>query len=197
LTIMDRGLGYSIRNRSGFFLERSNMPIYCYNRQNRTEPRSFTARDAARVLLYAYRSGATLDEFLTACREVGEGELKTALEDAIRVEAQRLLCPAFRDATARVDAALARLNPVMASVRAIVDVADGALSQIEDLSIAGISVPDFFTRFPRRIVEHVLDLIDAVDNTVAQYLDLFGRIQSFCPIDDKPKGSDDGQDQNE
>jgi len=173
------------------------MPIYCYNKQNRTEPRSFTAKDAARVLLYAYRSGATLEEFFIACRDVGDGELRSALEDAIRAEAQSLLCPAFREAIAKVDASLARLNPIMASVRAIADLADGAVSAVEDFEFAGLSVPEFLTRPIRRLVDRVLDLIESVDDTVAQYLDLFGRIQSFCPVEEHTKGDGDGQGQDE
>lgn len=152
------------------------MPIKCYSKPNRTTERVFTAKDAARVLCYAYRNGFTLEEFIQEAESCVGSELRRIVEEKIR----RLLCEALAEKVAKARLSLARLNPISRTLRTVYDTLDGLWSDVEDFRILNIRVPRAITTPVRRLLDRIGDLVDSLEQVVTETTDFIDNFILEC-----------------
>lgn len=152
------------------------MPVKCYSKPNRTTDRVFTARDAARVLCYAYNSGFTIDEFLEESQECVGNELRRIVEEKVR----QLLCEALADKVEKARLSLARLNPIVRTLRTVYDTLDGLWSDVEDFRVFTVRVPRTITVPVRRLLDRIGELVENLENVVLETTDFIDNFILEC-----------------
>ena len=152
------------------------MPVKCYSKPNRSSERVFTAKDAARVLCYAYNNGFTLQEFIDQAQTCVGDELKRIVEEKVR----RLLCEALSDKVKKARASLARLNPIVRTLRSVYDTLDGLWTDVEDFRVIGIRVPRAITVPIRRLLDRVGELVDSLEEVVVETTDFIDNFILEC-----------------
>ena len=125
-------------------------------------------------------NGYTVDEFFEAV-EFAAGEVLT---DYIASEVDKIVkprvCELLRDFVTKVRVRVARLNPVLRVVRALVDIVDGFLADIESIRIGTLRVPRTLTNPIRQFVDRVQELLDTVDEFVGELLSELVTFEEYC-----------------
>lgn len=152
------------------------MPIKCYSKPNRSTARIFTAKDAARVLCYAYKNGFTLEEFIEESQDCVGDELRRIVEEKVRL----LLCEALADKVEKARASLARLNPIVRTLRSVYDTLDGLWQDVEDFSVFSVRVPRTITVPVRRLLDRISDLVDSLEQVVTETTDFIDNFILEC-----------------
>lgn len=153
----------------------------CYYKPNRSERRNFTESDAARVLCYAFRDGATIEGFFSKAEECGGG----VIADFITKELEKRIKPELCKATSKIDITirtkLSRVVAVINLLASFADALDGLVSDIESANVAGVRiVPRFLTVPLRRIVDRIEEAVQDIQNAVDGLFNELDIFKGYC-----------------
>lgn len=118
-------------------------------------------------------------------RSVGEEQLAVELEREVRRLVQPLLCERLRPIADKLASRVVLLNPIVRVVRAAHSFVDGLWQDVEDFQVVGVRVPRAVTVPVRDFIDRVGELLDSVDELIAEVVELLDFFDEECSDGDK------------
>lgn len=138
-------------------------------------------KDAARVTCYAIRDGGESFDGLFELIEDCAGDVaKDYIAKEVEKRVKPIVCDALQERLAKLQVKLVKVLSPLRLVRVLYSVADGFLQDIEDFRFAGLRVPRTFTQPLRDLLDSLGELLDTVDEFVAEVFDVFNEVEVYC-----------------
>ena len=91
-----------------------------------------------------------------------------------------MLCEALADKVAKARTSLARLNPIVRTLRSVYDTLDGLWTDVEDFRFLSVRVPRTVTVPVRRLLDRVGELVDNLEQVVVETTDFIDNFILEC-----------------